>query len=380
MLTKVVAHTSSAPSAHPRAVGSKAPLTRLSADSAGIAVAGNAKSNLTKSSRTTAIPKDGTATSGKAPKSKLSDLAPVLREPFNKRFVPLVRQYLGTLRPWQSVSIHELQQLHRKAFGDELSRQSPLEERDHCFRLIHYRMDDWHSKFASTATLSFEEVIKDLSASEDHGGPGGSDPDTSGPDQQSQAILKSTDDIGTYATWLLGDAKRAAPFYWRSWNGGVRQEGRLQSDLIVGTFAYHLGEVLAVPAKERVLEYPVGALTLATLGVQHALTHYSTGTWSPPEGRAGFFSEDNYGDTYNFEDGVEVKDRRLTRVFKVVENLSDEEWTAIYTAAYAIVKRRKVMKGRRGKNSRGVGGGDAAASGVAKAASDDDELMLAADG
>ncbi|KAJ2995467.1 hypothetical protein NUW54_g7383 [Trametes sanguinea] len=84
------------------------------------------------------------------------------------------------------------------------------------------------------------------------------------------------------------------------------------------------------------------------LGCNPLTEAIGSGVWNPPEGRAGFFSEDNYGDTVVFKGGQEVEDNRLSRILQVARNLSDEEWTKIYTAAYAVVERRKVTKGRRG--------------------------------
>ncbi|KAJ2996536.1 hypothetical protein NUW54_g7227 [Trametes sanguinea] len=329
--------------------------------------------------RTAGRKSERTATSGKALKSKISDLAPALREPFNRRFVPLVRQFLGTRKPWQDATLVELQQLHRKAFGQELSDQYPLEERDHCFKLIHYRMDDWHSKFGSTAIATFEEIIKALRSGDDVA----SDGFTSQLEEEHDNPFSSPQGIGMYANWLLGDARKAAPFYWKRWNSSQDREVRAASSFRVPslrqncTFAYHLAEILALDPEERIMEYPVGALTLATLGAQHALSHYRSGVWNPPEGRAGFFSEDNYGDTVVFKDGQEVEDNRLSRILQVARNLSDEEWTKIYTAAYAVVERRKVTKGRRGKkDGRAEGADGAGAEGEVKTGADDDELML----
>lgn len=149
------------------------------------------------------------------------------------------------------------------------------------------------------------------------------------------------------------------------------------------------------------LDYPIGALTLAILAVSghvhvvhtqsiltytlqatHALKHYTSGKWDPPKGRAGYFSEDNYGDTTVFKNGAYMQDACLGRILRVVQDLSDVEWTEIYTAAYDVVKRRQVAKGCQGKKraSESATGGalERAGSGAANAA-DDDDLMLVAD-
>ncbi|KAL7280472.1 hypothetical protein ACG7TL_005403 [Trametes sanguinea] len=168
--------------------------------------------------------------------------------------------------------------------GDDLSQQYPLEERDHCFRLIHHRMDGWHSKFASTA-IFFEEIVKKFSASED-------------------------------------------PMW----------ETLLRTRLATSKCNMLFRNTLRVHGTRRIL------------------------------------AEDNYGDTYHFEGGVEVKDKQP---IKAVADHSDDEWAAIYTAAYIIVKRRKIAKGRRGKKGGNV---DDAAVTAAKLVLDDYELMLTTNG
>ncbi|KAI0669169.1 hypothetical protein C8Q78DRAFT_992816 [Trametes maxima] len=358
----------------------------------------------------------GTATSagGKTTKkSKITDLPPILRPLFNDRFVPLVRQYMGVIDPWQEVTLIELQNLHRKAFGADLSAQHPLEQDDHCWKLIHYRMDDWHSKFAATAIETFQELVapepsaagSDSSPDEDSCNDHELDHDTRNSDNGTSHVSKEStlpvsgvnrgdgdsvaftfttpEEIGIYAKFLLGDQKKAAPFYWKKWGNGVAKTGRLQSAMIVGTFAHHMNELLSVKPVERVQEYARGALALAVVVSIHALKHHTNGVWDPPEGRAGYFSEDNYSDTYVFENGKYVEDKRLSRVLKVIANLKDEEWSGIYTDAYAVVQRRRAQKGRgRGRKRRSKLSAAAKRDGVTVdegAGSDSDELMLIAD-
>ncbi|KAI0644946.1 hypothetical protein C8Q79DRAFT_1111723 [Trametes meyenii] len=287
--------------------------------------------------------------SGKRSKAKISDLPHVMREGFNARFVPLVRQYMGTLTPWQGIKLSELKMLHRKAFGEELSAQHPLEEGDNCFRLIHYRIDDWHSALGSTARATFEDILQYPANVAAHG----NDPEK----------------IAACAAQLLGDKKKNAPFYWGVWEDPVtgRPDRRLENELIVGTFAYHLSELLTVAPQERTQELPVGALTLSVLAATHALTHYLTGEWAAPKTRKGWFSEENYGDRIVFQDGGNAWDRRMTRVLKVVKDLNDED-------AYQILQERsEEEKKRRGKKGLGT-----LASGVEVIVEDDDDLMLVA--
>ncbi|CDO72714.1 hypothetical protein BN946_scf184985.g134 [Trametes cinnabarina] len=298
-----------------------------------------------------------TATPGKRGKSKMADLSNALRPIFIDRFVPLVRQYLGTITPWQKLDIDETQKLYKKAFGAEIvSQYGLLEEGDHCWRLIRYRIDDWHTKFVSTALTSFQEVLEDPDHAE---------------------LFSSAEIVAQYAIYLLGDAGKNAPFYWKEWNNGKKKLGCLQHDLIVRTFAYHVAELQAVGTTKRVMDYPVGALTLSVLAVRHVLTHYSTGVWSPPDGRPGWFSEDNYGDISQFKHGVttNVHDKRLTRVLKVAKDLNDQEWADMYEAAWVVVQERK-QKARRGKSGHARSSSEAPQ--VLPEDSDED-LMLVAD-
>ena len=64
---------------------------------------------------------------------------------------------------------------------------------------IKYKVNDWHTGFATAARQTFKEIITD-------------------PDYKEH--FSDTTAIGEYAQYLLGDAKRQAPFYWKKWNSG----------------------------------------------------------------------------------------------------------------------------------------------------------------
>lgn len=172
-------------------------------------------------------------------KSKMSDLPRALHDPFRTRFVPLVRQHLGTATPWKPMALQELQDVYCKAFGAELASQYPLNEGDHCFKLVSvtsssncpcptdlivpftmqitYRMNDWHGAFASTAVATFKEIIENAGSTDL------TDPDGfgSGDEDANESFAFTTpEEVGIYAKFLLGDMKKAAPFYWKEWNEG----------------------------------------------------------------------------------------------------------------------------------------------------------------
>ena len=65
---------------------------------------------------------------------------------------------------------------------------------------IGYKINDWHTGFATAARQTFKEIVTD-------------------PDYKEH--FPNPEAIGEYARYLLGDAKCQAPFYWRRWNGGT---------------------------------------------------------------------------------------------------------------------------------------------------------------
>lgn len=69
-------------------------------------------------------------------KPQLSDLPQALQKPFNDRFIPLVRQYLGLQQLWSKVPLSNLEAIYQQAFGEELAHQYPLVEKDIVSRLV----------------------------------------------------------------------------------------------------------------------------------------------------------------------------------------------------------------------------------------------------
>ena len=70
----------------------------------------------------------------------------------------------------------------------------------------------------------------------------------------------------------------------------------------------------------------------------HALTHYCTGEWNLPPKCLSHFSSDNYSDRQIFKNGKMKTDKRMSRVLAIVKDLDDDEWVAIYTAAFEVAK------------------------------------------
>ena len=112
----------------------------------------------------------------------------------------------------------------------------------------------------------------------------------------------------------------------------------------------------------------------------HTLSHYQTGQWSPPPGRAGWFSGDNYSDTVVFADSKQKRDKKLSRIMKVIDVLDDNEWLTILDAARAIMVRRQSAPGKRSKGGKGVAVGVVAGGDDPQGSEDSDsDVMLVAD-
>ncbi|PIL29272.1 hypothetical protein GSI_09322 [Ganoderma sinense ZZ0214-1] len=154
--------------------------------------------------------------------------------------------------------------------------------------------------------------------------------------------------------------------------------GRLQGPVIFGAFASHLEELRALPVSERTREHASDALAVAIVASLHALTHFQTCDWRPPKGLAGWFSYENYADTAVYVDGKTTMDKRLTRVIKVVNALSKEEWREIELATNELIDQRNAEEAKGGRRRRN---GKKAASNVpAPAAGEETADRHASDG
>ncbi|CDO70544.1 hypothetical protein BN946_scf184573.g12 [Trametes cinnabarina] len=290
----------------------------------------------------------------------ISALPAAMQQIFATHFIPLARQFAGTLDPWTDIKFSEYKSIHRRAFGD-LAKAYPLEEDDVCHKLIHNKISDWRAKFALTAVETWKEMISDPELAE---------------------VLTGPEYIGQYAVFLLGDGKAGAPFYWREWNGGEKKLGRLQGRLIIGSLASHILELQNVPLAERTGESPRGALGMATLAALHVLTHNKSGEWNPPSGRAGWFSGDNYSDSVVFVNGKHKNDKKLTRIMKVVDDLTASEWLEIMDDARAVMVQRQTAPGKRMKaGTKGAAAATVHGGSEDHAESDgsDSDVMLVAD-
>lgn len=107
-----------------------------------------------------------------------------------------------------------------------------------------------------------------------------------------QDDMQDLENIALTVEYMLGDAKKNAPFYWQVWqpqeDGRVIRKvstiiltpvshtngyfkGRLQGALIIGTLAYHRSIIFELPEREHSKERPHGALALSIIAVLSTL-------------------------------------------------------------------------------------------------------------
>jgi hypothetical protein len=83
-------------------------------------------------------------------------------------------------------------------------------------------------------------------------------------------------------------------------------------------------------------------MILIYLQVLRALTYSTTGKFQPPSGKAGSFSQENWGD-YEIQDkkGKRKLKRRSTVYQKRVDSMTDEHWKAVMDGVAEFIGRRK---------------------------------------
>ncbi|KAI0054851.1 hypothetical protein BV25DRAFT_1922312 [Artomyces pyxidatus] len=253
---------------------------------------------------------------GRSVKWNTKDIPANLQDRFTNVLIPVVRDFTGTLDPWASPTIEDMQRLFDTVFPD-VGHQ--IEKGDVYHDLIMYRLGDWRAKFGSTALATMKSVIND-------------------PDNAD--IFGTEADIQDYAVHQLGsDGGKTAPMYWKTWNNGEQKSGRFQSDIILAVFTVHIAMTADVPERFRSQERPIGAFILSILAATRALTAYTTGTFQLPPGPDGFFSVDNWGDKIKLVDGQRKLIRKATKFVIPVKALTSIHWENIYQGAADFMPR-----------------------------------------
>ncbi|KAF8815300.1 hypothetical protein BYT27DRAFT_7238493 [Phlegmacium glaucopus] len=173
---------------------------------------------------------------------------------------------------------------------------------------------------------------------------------TASEDEYDRQEISAVKDRAKFVIDMLGnDNDTNRPFLWQTtdsveWEGGSQMKGLFMGQLVLKTLAVYLALVTSIhpdlsgytPSSR-----PWGALMLSIQAVHRALQYSVSGKFKPPGGKAGSFSQENWGD-YEILDEKRGKmklKRRSTIYQKWVDNMPDAHWAAIMDGATAFIGR-----------------------------------------
>lgn len=152
------------------------------------------------------------ASRGQAKKDEITanDLPVALRSNFRGRMIPYLRDYTGTLGPWEHPTDDDIYYYFGLSYLDLNSQL-----KDDLFvvisKLVRFlfhdssilisvvqvddRISEWRNHFASTAMLTLEKLFD-------------------------QYEIYTPDERSIYATWMLGENYKTCPFYYKEYEDG----------------------------------------------------------------------------------------------------------------------------------------------------------------
>ncbi|KAK7684413.1 hypothetical protein QCA50_012360 [Cerrena zonata] len=283
---------------------------------------------------TTIAPKDAplvgtrrTTRSGKETKKpRNSDLPDNMQERWQKLFVPLARELVGTMLPWASLDLDQVRALFKRTWP---SSEYIVQKGDVYWNLITYRITDWRSSIGTSGTAAVDRMISD-----------------------NAEVLDSSEAIREFVEHNLGDGNQEVPFHWETWtsdsDGKKIKKGVYANPMILMALAPHVAELNRIPTNLRSKDHPKGALILAIQAVERGLTLYRKGVKASTTSPAMWFSEDNWGNMIKLEHGEPKHHRRATKYLKVIDNWKAEKWEYILNGAkaYCIDSFSESNKGR----------------------------------
>ncbi|KAG6379245.1 hypothetical protein JVT61DRAFT_11694 [Boletus reticuloceps] len=260
------------------------------------------------------------------------DLPPECLHGFRMAFRPAIRDFVGTLGPWESPADTDIVRIWNCCFP-----RHRLEASNNLFttvsKLVDDTIQDWRHEMAVTAVQCLNMHLK------------------SSFNKQHERVAR--------ATWLLGDDEkdRKRPFYYKKYGNGVKPsvsfisdkisnsnhgmlQGIFQSQVIATTLATHLSFISYLPEESRLPDYPTGALALSILAVKRALTWAKTGVEPIPKTPEGNFSRANWGDHYKLENGRYVVVKSASNIVSVIGKLQKRQWKQILAEARKFATER----------------------------------------
>ncbi|KAF8431806.1 hypothetical protein L210DRAFT_3456051 [Boletus edulis BED1] len=243
------------------------------------------------------------------------DLPPECLRGFRVAFRPAIRDFIGTLGPWESPADTDIVRIWNCCFP-----KHQLDVSKNLFtivsKLVVETIQHWRHEMAVTAVQCVNMHLK-------------------------SSFNKHHERVAR-ATWLLGNDEkdRKRPFYYNKYGNGVKPSGIFQSQVIATTLATHLSSISYLPEESRLPDYPVGALALSILAVKRALTWAKTGVESIPKTPEGNFSRANWGDHYKPENGRYVVVKSASNIVSVIGKLQKRQWKQILAEASKFATER----------------------------------------
>ncbi|KAJ7099635.1 hypothetical protein C8R43DRAFT_1141446 [Mycena crocata] len=280
---------------------------------------------------------------------------------FTNHVVPLARELAGTLGPWATLTVLQLQGIVNIVYKQGLVNGKiyptvhKVIEDGVWYGLICYCLTDWRAGFATQAAKVMDALINTHQDSNDD------DEDPAENGQEPAAAAESDEPAATtdaptpegraeFATWALTEHEGGTmAFHWKNWGGGVDKQGFFASYLINYMYAYHLSVLDSIPEEYTPSDaQPYGALLLAVRAVQRNLQFWTTGTFTQPRGLTGQFSSDNWADIKKREGGKKTLTRCATKFLSVLQGWSEARWEKLYQDAvlWKEKKRRTVASSR----------------------------------
>ncbi|KAJ6484567.1 hypothetical protein DFH09DRAFT_1378013 [Mycena vulgaris] len=263
--------------------------------------------------------------SGKIKKATitLSDLPEDVRGKFKSAFTPPLLEYVGCLEAWTDPTADQVVAIWNGVFPRYALDVDNCAD-DHLVlvivKLAQGKIDNWRHKFAVAAIASVNFLF---------------------------AAQEKTGDVAQIAQdveFYLEGTDRSRVFYYREYAeddaGKATYKGIFQSYLCSRVFAVHclatavdgelgpLGFDPALPSTR-----PIGAITLGTQAIKRTLNYYKTGELVIPSGTLGNFSKTNWGDHFDFAEGVKTSVHSTSGLTALVTKLEAKQWKKIIAPA-----------------------------------------------
>ncbi|KAJ6608986.1 hypothetical protein B0H10DRAFT_2226306 [Mycena sp. CBHHK59/15] len=307
---------------------------------------------------------------GNAKKWTLEHLPRGTASLFTSDVVPLARELLGSLEPFEKLTLSQMQGIVNRVFPQKEGTPGVLykvTEDGPWYGLLQYRSNDWRSGFAIQANKGMKALLKthqksdsddesDEEGEEQHADNDESNGGAPASEKPRPFGFDTPEGIAEFVEWALqtDEDSSTMAFQWAQWGDGKVKKGFFLSYLVVYAYAYHLSILDSIPpGYTRSAAHPFGALLTAVQAVERNLRYWKTGKWTVPSGTAGEFSGDNWGDIRTrLPGGITKLTRRATKFLSVLKTWDDARWEQLREAAAQWLETKKRRRGA--SSSRGT--------------------------